>query len=102
MDADSCYEIKGERLLLRVRVSPAASKNALQAVREGELWVRIAAAPEKGKANAELVRYLAGLLGVSRSAVALDCGESSRHKRLAFPAAALKSLRAVLSQAARG
>ena len=102
MDAGSCYEILTDRVVLKARVSPGASKNAIQGVRDGELWVRIAAAPERGRANQELVRYLAGLLQVSRSAVALASGDTSRHKRLSLPRGSLAGLQALLTEAARG
>ena len=102
MSGQSCYEILGDRLLLRVRVSPGASKNQVQGVREGELWVRVAAAPEKGRANRELVVWLARLLGVSRSSVVVVAGESSRHKRLSLDPAARPGLEALVRPGSPG
>jgi uncharacterized protein (TIGR00251 family) len=102
VDEPECYDIAAERLVLRVRVTPGAPKSELRGVRDGELWVRVAAAPEKGRANLELVRYLAGLLGLPRSAVTLASGETSRHKRLSLGREALPRLRAVLRRAAPG
>ena len=49
------------------------------------LLVAIAAPPTEGKANAELVRFLAETLGVPRSDVVLEQGTSSRTKRLRVP-----------------
>jgi uncharacterized protein (TIGR00251 family) len=100
MSAEECYDILADRVVLRVRVTPGAAKNELRGVREGELWVRVAAAPEKGRANGELVRYLAGLLGVPRSAVTVAAGETSRHKRLSLGRDSLPGLRAALRRAA--
>jgi uncharacterized protein (TIGR00251 family) len=102
MDRDDCYEVLPQRIVLRVRVSPGASKNEAQQVREGELWVRVAAAPEKGRANRELVAWLARLLGVPRSSVTVVAGETSRHKRLALDRAALPRLLALLRRASPG
>ncbi len=42
--------------------------------------MRVAAAPEKGKANAALIRFLAEALDVSRAAVTLVAGQASRDK----------------------
>jgi uncharacterized protein len=95
------YDEQRDRLVLRLRVSPGASKNEVQGVRDGELWVRVAAAPDKGRANVELVRYLAGVLGVPRSSVEVVSGSASRHKRLAVGREALAAVRA-LGQAAAG
>lgn len=102
MGDPDCCRVLADRIELRVRVSPGASKNEVRGVREGELWVRIAAAPEKGRANAELVRYLAGLLGLPRAGLRVVAGESSRHKTLALDRAALGALRALLRPAAAG
>jgi uncharacterized protein (TIGR00251 family) len=46
------------------------------------LKVKLRAAPEKGKANRALVRYLADLLGVASSAVTVAAGHTSRRKRI--------------------
>ncbi len=100
MSGHECYDILADHLVLRVRVTPGAPKNELRGVRDGELWVRVAAAPEKGRANLELVRYLAGLLGVPRSSVTLSAGGTSRHKRLSLGRDALAGVRALLRRAA--
>ena len=47
---------------------------------DGRLRVRLAAPAHEGKANAELVRFLAAQLQVPRSAVSLVAGASARRK----------------------
>lgn len=47
---------------------------------DGCLRVRLAAPPAEGRANAELVRFLAKELGVPRDAVSLVAGRRSRRK----------------------
>lgn len=49
------------------------------------LKVRVAAPANEGKANAELVRFLARALEVSRSSVELLSGERSRDKVIRVP-----------------
>ncbi|MEI6875346.1 MAG: DUF167 domain-containing protein, partial [Spirochaetota bacterium] len=44
-----------------------------------------AAAPEKGRANGELIDCLARELGIARSAIELVAGAGSRRKRLSLP-----------------
>jgi uncharacterized protein len=44
---------------------------------DGTLKVRIAAPPERGKANAELCRVLGGHFGVAASAISVISGHSS-------------------------
>jgi uncharacterized protein (TIGR00251 family) len=65
---------------LRLRVSPGATRTEL-AGRHGEAWkVRVAVAPERGRANEAVVRLLAARLGVPRSAVSVVSGQASRDK----------------------
>jgi uncharacterized protein (TIGR00251 family) len=44
------------------------------------LKIRLAARPEEGRANAELLRFVAETLGVPKSSVRLARGASSREK----------------------
>lgn len=87
--------------LLRVRVTPRASRNEVLGAAEGALRIRIQAPPADGAANEEARRFLAGLLGRPRSAVSLERGPASRDKlfRIAglAPAEALAALSASLS-----
>ena len=65
---------------LQVRVIPGASKNEVAGIQDGALKVRLTAPPVEGKANRACVEFLAGLLGVRRSALAITSGEKSRKK----------------------
>jgi len=75
---------EGARLLLDVYVAPRAAKSRLAGLHDGRVKVQVAAPPVDGAANAELVRFLAGELGVPRSAVELVKGASGRRKTLAI------------------
>jgi uncharacterized protein (TIGR00251 family) len=79
------YRIAGERLLIAIRAAPGAPKTCIAGIRENKLRVKIAAAPEDGKANAELCSFLAGLLGCAKKEVSLVHGEKSRLKTIAVP-----------------
>jgi uncharacterized protein (TIGR00251 family) len=70
--------------LLDIKVTPGASKNEILDVRESRLRVRVAAAPEDGKANAELVSFLAKTLGIAKKDITIIRGEKSRLKTIAF------------------
>ncbi len=49
--------------------------------RHGDAWkIRVAAAPERGRANDEVITVVAAALAISRSAVQLVAGASSRDK----------------------
>ena len=69
---------------LNLRVSPGASRSAVVG-RYGPGWkVRVAAAPEGGKANDAVVRLLADALRVPSQDVAIVSGHGSRDKIVAL------------------
>jgi uncharacterized protein len=69
---------------LTVRVAPRASRTALVGVigegSEVALKVALQAPPVEGRANEALVEFLAELLGVRRSDIAIAAGEHARNK----------------------
>ena len=66
---------------LRVRLTPRASQDALQGWEDDVLRVRVRGRLLlEGRANVALLRLLAGQLGLSRGALALQQGERSRLK----------------------
>jgi len=65
---------------IRVRAVPG-SRRAEIVGRYGEGWkIRVTAAPERGRANDELVRLLSTALGVERGAIRVVAGQASRDK----------------------
>ena len=67
-------------LLLRLHVQPRAAKSEVAGMLGDALKVRLAAPPVDGKANRALLDFLADRLRVSKNAVTLKSGESSRQK----------------------
>jgi uncharacterized protein (TIGR00251 family) len=80
-----CTRISGELMFLDLKVQPGASRSQLGEEKEGRLKVRIAAAPEDGKANAELRAFFAKILGCPKKDIILETGEKSRLKTISFP-----------------
>jgi uncharacterized protein (TIGR00251 family) len=65
---------------LHVRVSPGARRSGVVG-RYGDGWkIRIAAAPERGRANSALVAYLAAQLGLAAAQVRVVTGAGARDK----------------------
>jgi uncharacterized protein (TIGR00251 family) len=99
-EPNNCYDTPaGQTLTLRVKVTPGASKTCLMGVKAGRLRVHIAAPPERGKANATLITFLAKTLGVPKNAIAITAGEKSRDKTLLLPADVLPALQAMVASA---
>jgi uncharacterized protein len=69
-------------LVLSVRATPKAAKDEIAGVRNRALLVKVTTAPEKGKANAAVIRLLAETIGVPKSAFDLVSGETDRNKLL--------------------
>ena len=87
---------------LSVRVSPNAPRDEIAGFAEGVLRVRVAAPPEKGKANRELVDLLSRELDIPRSLVRLVSGESARHKVVCVPTSLRPLLVALAERGGRG
>jgi uncharacterized protein (TIGR00251 family) len=67
--------------MLRVHVQPGAGRTAVSGRHGDALKVRVAAPPEKGRANDACTELVADLAGVKATAVELTSGASSRSKR---------------------
>ncbi len=67
-------------IVLPVRARAGGRTNALQGVHDGCLRVSVTTAPERGKANAAIIKLLAGCLGLSKSQIRLLRGQTSPRK----------------------
>jgi len=67
-------------LRLLVTVTPGASRNEIVG-RHGDGWkIRVAAAPERGRANEAVVTLLANALRVDRDSIRVVAGQAARRK----------------------
>ena len=69
--------------LLKLHVVPGARQTAVAGLHGDRLKIKVAAPPEKGRANDELLAFLARCLQVPRQAVQLASGATSRAKVVA-------------------
>lgn len=67
---------------LKIKVVPGSSRSQLSGWLGDALKVRVAAPPEKGKANAALVALLAKHLGLPRKSVEVVAGHTSQQKTI--------------------
>ena len=71
----------GTSFTIDVKVHPRSKKSVVEKNGDGyKVWVQ--AAPEKGKANREMIKLLAEHLGLAPSQIRLVRGEKSRNKSL--------------------
>lgn len=73
-------------MMLHLRVRPNRKTDQLAYDEAGQLTAKIKAPAQDGKANDYLVKFMAKMLGVPRSAVRLVSGFTNPHKRLEIDA----------------
>jgi uncharacterized protein len=87
---------------LHLRVSPGAGRSAVVG-RHGDAWkLRVAAVPERGRANASVVELLAASLQLKRPDVRIVSGASSRDKVVEVVGLSLQEAELRLAAAQKG
>ena len=79
-----------------VRVVPRSSRTEIVGKYDGAVKVRLSSLPVDGAANAELVKLFAKALVVSKSAVEIAAGATSKTKQLKVTGATAEQLRSLL------
>ena len=90
-----CKETQ-EGVILSLKISPKSSKSEIAGIEGEELKLRIAAVPEKGEANTEIIRFLSKQLKIPKSQMTMISGETSRHKRVLIRGISLKYIQSLL------
>lgn len=75
-------EARADGVLLRVKVQPKASRNAILGEQGGRIRIALTAPPVEGAANDSLVKFLADILHVRRQQIVIKGGEHGREKSL--------------------
>ncbi len=80
-----------ESTIISVHVTPRSGRDEVSGVRVGagdldEVCVRVTAPPEGGKANKAVCKAIASSLGIPKTAVSVEGGQSSRRKRVSVGA----------------
>tara|TARA_B100000959_G_C14763247_1_gene534263 strand:+ start:150 stop:431 length:282 start_codon:yes stop_codon:yes gene_type:complete len=91
-----------EKCVLEFKVVPGASRTEIADVEGNVIRIRVAAPPEKGKANKELLRFLAQKFCFPKSNVMLLSGETSRRKRVVMEGLSEKEAQRALLKRSRG
>lgn len=67
---------------LTVKVVPGSSRTEIAGIYDDMLKIKIAAPPEKGKANKALLEFLAKQLGMRKNALHITSGQTSVIKQV--------------------
>ncbi len=94
MTIPAWLKTKENGTVISIYVQPGARKSEIIGVHNERLKIKIKAPPVEGKANEEIVNFLADKLNLSKSSIVLLRGEKSREKDLLVnvPALAIVSL----------
>jgi uncharacterized protein (TIGR00251 family) len=79
-----------------VKVVPGSSKTTLGGILDSMLKVKVAAPPEKGKANEALIVLLAQALGIKKGKIAITRGQTNPVKHVAVSGLSAQDLKARL------
>jgi uncharacterized protein len=78
----TCLRPAGQACVLDISVSPNAKRTAADGLHDGALRVRLGAPPVDGKANTQLLGWLADELGCPKRSITLLRGDTSRRKQV--------------------
>ena len=96
MPAKPSIEEGDGTVLVRVRLHPKASREAVLREADGQIHVAVTAPPVDGAANKALQAFLAKRVKVSKGNVTIIRGEKSRNKTLAIRGAKIQAVRDTL------
>ena len=97
MPAKPSIEQRDGLVLLRLRVRPNASRNAIEWTSDGVCRLAVTAPPADGEANAAVCAWVAKKLRVPKSSVSIEAGLRSRDKTLAIQGVTDARVKAALS-----
>lgn len=90
--------ISDKKATIEVHLQPGAKRSEITGFREGVLYARVTALPQKGQANRALVEMMAQALKVPKSAINIIRGQSSRSKVVAIQGLTSEELRDILGR----
>lgn len=78
------WQLGDGRLLLTCHLQPGAKKPGFTGLHGDAVKIRIASPPVDGKANAELIKFLAKSFAVAARDIEIISGQTNRRKRVAI------------------
>lgn len=98
---DVKLETTEEGIRFIIKVVPGSSRTVLAGTLDGMLKIKVAAPPEKGKANQCLVEYLSKLFGIKKKQTTILSGASSPVKQVRIEGVSVERIQQILDQTDR-
>lgn len=83
----SFYRIEEKASFLNFKIRPNAQETKIKEIEETFILMDVRAVPEDGKANKDIIEYLASLFDINKSQVKIIRGETTRYKIVELKAA---------------
>ena len=96
MDTDAWLIPQSSGVRLRLQISAGAKTDKVMGVQSDRLKIKIAAPPEKGKANKALCNFLARELGIPKASIDIIQGKTSPKKDVFIEACSCKKAATLL------
>ena len=87
-----------KKTTLEIHLQPGAKRNEVAGFRDGVLYVKVTALPQKGQANRALLELMAQTLGVPKSALAIIRGHTNRNKVVVIQGLTAEELKDILAR----
>ncbi len=68
--------------IVKVYVRPNSSETKIEGLYNSNIKIKLAAPPEKGKANKELISLISKILGITKSEIEIASGITSNYKTI--------------------
>lgn len=69
-------------MILNVKVTTKASQNSVIKIDDTNFKIKVTVAPEKGKANATIIKLLSDYFHIAKSRIKIISGMTSRNKKI--------------------
>jgi len=93
LNAELNIQTEGSDVTFVAKIVPGSSKTAVVGILDGMVKVKVAAPPEKGKANQCLVAFLAKRLGIRKNAIEIVTGQTNPVKHIRIANVSVQTLR---------
>lgn len=80
--ADLKIQEHDNKTVFTAKIVPGSSKTSIEGLLDGMIKIKVAAAPEKGKANKELIAFLAKKLGLRKKDISVISGQTNPVKQI--------------------
>jgi hypothetical protein len=88
---------ENQPLTIDLYVQPKSSRTRITGLHDGSIKLAITAPPVEGKANTQVIAFIAKLFKIPKSAVTIQSGQQGRHKKIGIAGISPAEIRRILA-----